>query len=231
MNSKDNRLEDIHIQSPCSASWSAMQGGDKGRHCESCDLKVHNLAAMSRAEGESLLANRDAEARLCVRMEFHPDGTCVTADRPQPVPDKKVRPSRSVAAALALGAGLLAACTGDKSRNEVPDGNANLSVDGAQTDPDIQRTVLGEANVVHPTKEGSEGEVTPEMLQQLEMLGYVSGPSDSSSEDSSDPSCEDSGEDGSSSWSQPLDPPTQRLGKIAAPRKIMGSPGPPEKKQ
>lgn len=108
------RLEDIEIKAPCSADWEAMEGGAAKRHCEECDLHVHNLSAMTRAEGEALLAGRRAGERVCVRMEQNADGSCVTLDEPR----GQKRPGKLTAAALAFGVGLSAACHTDEERGQ-----------------------------------------------------------------------------------------------------------------
>ncbi len=222
MKPENNRLEDIEITRPCPASWEAMTGGDKARHCESCDLQVHNLAAMSRDEGESLLASRGPASRLCVRMEFHPDGSCKTTDNPTPSSVSNPKPGSKVAAALALGAGLLAACTGDKARPDRVDENANLSVKEAHQGNVLQGSIAAEV-----AEDGSDADATFDDIpvrEHLMMLGYV-GPA--IEEDGTD-ECEsaDQGEGETSqkenSWTQPL----ETKGEVAPRRVIMGSPAP-----
>lgn len=73
-------LDQITIAAPCSARWEDMEGDDKSRHCDQCDLQVHNIAAMTRAEAESLI--RSADGRLCARLYRRPDGTVLTEDCP-----------------------------------------------------------------------------------------------------------------------------------------------------
>jgi hypothetical protein len=216
MNQDNDRLEDIQINRPCPASWDEMKGGEKSRHCEECDLKVHNLAAMSRVEGESLLTDREKGARLCVRMEVHPDGTCITTDNPAPTPEKKQKPGNQVAAALALGAGLLAACTGDKARPEHMDENANLHVEEGPVEHVLQGSIAGEVSENHST---SEAEVpSDEVLQQLMTLGYVDfgDECDGSETETDDASAKD----------QECESPKPTQGEVAPKRVIMGSPGP-----
>src|SRR5437867_538664 len=47
-------LDQIRIASPCSASWDAMEGGDRVRFCAHCQKNVYNLSDMSRREAEKL---------------------------------------------------------------------------------------------------------------------------------------------------------------------------------
>jgi hypothetical protein len=74
-------LELLKVASPCHAAWEQMQGTDKVRLCGECGLNVYNLSAMSRAEAESLVRQR--EGRLCVRFYRRPDGTLLTEDCPR----------------------------------------------------------------------------------------------------------------------------------------------------
>ena len=48
-------LEVIQVATPCTQSWEAMQGDDRVRHCDACDLNVYNLSEMSRGEAEQLV--------------------------------------------------------------------------------------------------------------------------------------------------------------------------------
>jgi len=92
-----------------------MEGGEARRHCEQCDLHVHNLAALPREEGEGLLAAQEQGQRLCVRVEYLPTGECITAETPQIV---RTGPGRLAAAALALGVSL-AACNSSSPSEEL----------------------------------------------------------------------------------------------------------------
>jgi len=63
---------------PCTQSWDEMRGTARERHCESCDRKVHNFAAMTARQIEELL--HDHQRRLCARVVFRPDGSVRTSD-------------------------------------------------------------------------------------------------------------------------------------------------------
>jgi len=76
-----------------------MQGDDRVRHCAECKLNVYNLAALTNAEVEELLANR--EGRLCLRLYQRRDGTFLTQDCPAQFKVKIRRISRIAGAALA----------------------------------------------------------------------------------------------------------------------------------
>ena|ERR1051326_6779419 len=55
-----------------------MAGDDRVRHCAQCNLSVYNFAAMTRAEVDELVANR--EGRLCARLHQRTDETILTSD-------------------------------------------------------------------------------------------------------------------------------------------------------
>jgi hypothetical protein len=71
-------LDNIRVAAPCNASWDAMSGDDRVRHCGDCKKNVYNLSEMTREEAEALLAAR--EGSLCVRYYKRSDGTIITQD-------------------------------------------------------------------------------------------------------------------------------------------------------
>jgi hypothetical protein len=73
-------LARARIASPCSADWNAMEGDDRVRFCERCQKHVYDLSALSTAEAEALL--REKEGDLCARLARREDGTVVTGDCP-----------------------------------------------------------------------------------------------------------------------------------------------------
>ncbi|MBY0549458.1 MAG: hypothetical protein K2W95_19435 [Candidatus Obscuribacterales bacterium] len=74
---KKRAIDSLAIDLPCPIPWTHMKGDDKIRHCDVCDLNVHNLSAMTEYEiGDFLAAN--AGVRVCVNMFKRPDGTIVT---------------------------------------------------------------------------------------------------------------------------------------------------------
>jgi hypothetical protein len=73
-------LDRVVIASPCPASWAGMLGDEKVRFCELCRLNVYNLSAMTRAEAEELVLER--EGRLCATFYQRRDGTILTRDCP-----------------------------------------------------------------------------------------------------------------------------------------------------
>ncbi len=163
MKRRSSKLEDISIQAPCPASWEEMEGGEARRHCDQCDLHVHNLAALPRAEGESLLAAQKQGQKICVRVEYLPSGECITADTPQIV---RTGPGRLAAAALALGMSL-AACNSSGTPEEFQEQPIE--------DEPCELQLLGSIALHAP-----ENEAPPELIgdvaipeDQLRLLGEV----------------------------------------------------------
>ncbi|HEY2234728.1 MAG TPA: carboxypeptidase-like regulatory domain-containing protein [Candidatus Angelobacter sp.] len=73
-------IDNIRVASPCSADWEQMQGDDRVRHCDACNLNVYNLAAFTETEIRALVASR--KGRLCGRMYQRGDGTVLTQNCP-----------------------------------------------------------------------------------------------------------------------------------------------------
>jgi TonB family protein len=59
-----------------------MEGNDKVRFCEQCQLDVYNISAMSSDQAEELLLGKDHAKRLCIRLYRRADGTVLTQDCP-----------------------------------------------------------------------------------------------------------------------------------------------------
>ena len=104
------QLEGLKIATPCPASWADMTGDDRTRYCQQCQLHVHDLSAMTRAEGEALVAS--STGRLCTRMTRRPDGTIVTLDDQRSTRTPTPHRWRALAASLlgALSTLWLSAC-------------------------------------------------------------------------------------------------------------------------
>lgn len=73
-------LDRVRIASPCDMPWEAMQGDDRTRHCDKCNLNVYNLADMPRGEAERLV--EEHEGKMCARMYVREDGTYLGNDCP-----------------------------------------------------------------------------------------------------------------------------------------------------
>ncbi len=66
-------LDQIQIASPCDADWESMQGDERARHCEQCELNVYNLSNMTRQEATNLILTE--EGGICGRFFRRKDGT------------------------------------------------------------------------------------------------------------------------------------------------------------
>ncbi len=98
----------LQIRKPCPKLWDDLQGDERRRYCSECALHVHNSAALTQREAETLL--REAEGRVCMRVEYDP--SCAPVFR-------GTRAARLARWALSAGAALLAACQGGPSGNAV----------------------------------------------------------------------------------------------------------------
>ena len=76
-------LEVIQIKEPCSADWGRMVGDDARRFCSDCELTVHNLSGLPRAEGEKLLGQVQ-HGRVCVQMRRLANGRVETLEDRRP---------------------------------------------------------------------------------------------------------------------------------------------------
>jgi hypothetical protein len=92
-------LDRIFVSTPCKQDWEAMPGDQRVRSCESCQLPVHDLSAMTRAEAEALVASH--KGRMCARYLRRADGTIATTD--EPGPRRRVRWLAVAAAAGVVG--------------------------------------------------------------------------------------------------------------------------------
>ena len=59
----------------CDKSWDDMKGGDRRRHCDSCDKKVHHISGMTAEEARAFLEEHDYE--VCVDFFRDEDGHTV----------------------------------------------------------------------------------------------------------------------------------------------------------
>lgn len=101
-------LDDLKIASPCHESWANMQGDERRRFCESCELHVYDLSGMTRNEAEELV--RKTEGRLCLRLHRRADGTVITKDCPVGSAARVRRLVKACAAALLALVGFLPGC-------------------------------------------------------------------------------------------------------------------------
>jgi len=165
-------LENVQIPEPCNADWAAMLGSERRRYCDQCQLHVHNVAAMPRDEAEALIARRDEGEKVCVRLEYEPDGTCVTAEAP-----KEPSPQKATALALALGTGLLAACRSDEPRapeEPQPIESSNVENASVESGEAVRIGQVLQGSLEAPlTDEGCEAMGESEPPQQI-LMGRIS---------------------------------------------------------
>src|SRR5689334_4619149 len=125
-------LENVRIATPCSADWSQMAGDDRVRFCGGCEKNVYNLSAMTRAEAEALV--REREGRLCVRMYQRADGTVLTQDCPVGVRRTRLKARvKSVLARAAASAALFVGVMTGRARADLTLKNGNKTVSQPQT--------------------------------------------------------------------------------------------------
>jgi hypothetical protein len=106
-------LPNMRVAAPCHASWDAMTGDDRARHCGECNQQVFNLSALTTEQAESLI--REKHGDLCVRYYKRKDGTVLTADCK--IGSKK-RERRRAIAASAIAVSLFGAGSSLAERHE-----------------------------------------------------------------------------------------------------------------
>ncbi len=65
-------VDNLTINSPCTADWDSMIGNDQVRFCEHCALSVNNLSEMTQKEALRLV--EESNGRICIRYIRTPDG-------------------------------------------------------------------------------------------------------------------------------------------------------------
>jgi len=76
--SNQSILHHVRVAAPCNARWEDMTGDDRARFCQHCQKHVFNLSAMTRAEAESLIVEK--EGKFCGRFHRRTDGRMLTRD-------------------------------------------------------------------------------------------------------------------------------------------------------
>lgn len=92
-------LSRLRVASPCPASWNQMQGDERVRHCELCDLKVYNLTELTTTELYELFSRG---GRVCGRLYRRPDETVITRDCPVGLRALRKRVARRAGALLGM---------------------------------------------------------------------------------------------------------------------------------
>jgi hypothetical protein len=137
-------INKLRVAAPCSVPWETMNGDERSRHCQLCDLKVYNISEMTAAEVGNLVEK--TEGRICGRLYKRADGTVLTKDCPVGLRAFYKRTARLAGAALTAIFALFSVGFGQsQSKNDkacktagrivsVESRNINL-VEGTITDP------------------------------------------------------------------------------------------------
>lgn len=74
-------LSNVRIAAPCAVPWETMEGDERIRFCNQCQLNVFNISAMSEKEAVSTIRTASG-GRLCLRFYRRQDGTILTENCP-----------------------------------------------------------------------------------------------------------------------------------------------------
>ncbi len=111
-------LDNIQLAYPCPARWEDMTGDNRTRHCAQCDLDVHNIADMTRAEAEQLLSTL-SEGRICARFYRRRDGTILTRDCPVGIRAARIKLLKATSRiAAAIGLAVLASAAAKAAQDK-----------------------------------------------------------------------------------------------------------------
>lgn len=162
-------LNKVGIASPCTMNWERMQGDARVRHCGDCKLNVFNVAELSKAEAEALIAKTLKGERVCVRLQRREDGTIITKDCPTGA--RRVRRRRyGISAACAAFFAFMLGAFNPRSRadeaimmgapiaRQVPEGETLMG--DMAVDPETQNT-LGGLPVIPVDSEGKPIQTKP----------------------------------------------------------------------
>ena len=147
----------IQIRTPCPKRWEELVGDERRRFCSECSLHVHNSAALTQREAQALVA--DAPGRVCMRIEYDPQGAPI---------HREARVARVARWVLASGAALLAACQGGREPAAAP-----------QPAPPTSRTgqVVATMGKVASTIEMGDVVAPPAPVERLGEVAPASSPS------------------------------------------------------
>lgn len=98
------KMPEISIAAPCAVPWDSMEGDDRVRTCDQCELPVYNITRMSPHEVRDLVDS--GTERICGRIFRRPDGTVLTKNCPAGLRALRLRASGRVAALTAAVIGL-----------------------------------------------------------------------------------------------------------------------------
>jgi hypothetical protein len=111
-------LSELRVVNKCPASWAAMTGTERVRHCSQCNKNVFNISDMTHAEAVELV--RQTEGKVCVRYYQRRDGTILTRDCS--VGDRVSLKARLALAAVAgiMGITMTTGCIGASASDATP---------------------------------------------------------------------------------------------------------------
>lgn len=112
MASHNDSVDRLRIASPCPSNWEQMNGDDRVRFCEMCNLHVYNISQMTRKETAALIAS--TEGRLCARLFRRSDGTIITKDCPVGLRAIRRRMAKVAGAVFATIVSVTASIVGQK---------------------------------------------------------------------------------------------------------------------
>lgn len=170
-------LDGLRIASPCRADWDEMSGDERVRFCGQCEKNVYNLSAMSRAEAEALVLEK--EGRLCVRFYQREDGTVLTSDCPVGERKKRIRQRvwasvSSVAASAALLFGLWSGRA--RADASIADGKSGshprVTVQGGA----VAMPLMGDVAVIPAKPKKKKPQPPPCMGEPMPLVGKVAVP-------------------------------------------------------
>ncbi|NOT48611.1 MAG: carboxypeptidase regulatory-like domain-containing protein [Acidobacteria bacterium] len=145
MRNRSFNINDIHVASPCPASWDSMHGDDRSRRCDRCELTVYNISGLTTFEASSLIENNNN--RVCVRLRRRTDGTVITSDCPEGLSAYRKRIATLAGTVFAAVLGLFSVASGQRlSLNDSQGVRSETSVES----PIIQGTVADATGAVIP---------------------------------------------------------------------------------
>jgi hypothetical protein len=113
------------LASPCTAKWEEMDGDQRQRFCNQCQLSVLNASEMSDEEVMLSIMALQTGKRVCMRIYRRADGTILTKDCPVGLRKKLAAGVRRAAAWLAGGLSMLLSLTTSAGAQECDSKNSN----------------------------------------------------------------------------------------------------------
>jgi hypothetical protein len=147
-------LDNLRVASPCSEQWANMPGDERVRACGKCKQNVYNLSALTRAEAEALIVQRNG--RMCVRYYQRADGTILLADCTVGKRNKRI--------VRAVAAGIAASIAGGAAYGVLASHEKELPLMGS-----ISETVVQGGIGPAPTMDEQQPQDDPEPMQHVSM--------------------------------------------------------------